>query len=187
MNGINSLIEYLKENEIDPRRGLPQELFWIISALTPIPNVDLFILDNNNRLLLSWRDDSFYGKGWHLVGGCIRMHETMHTRIIKTAEIELGTGDIQVCDSPIMVKDAIVQLDESDFSIQNMIRTHNVSVLYKCRLDDNFSVEDANAGKSEYDAGYLKWFDHIPDDLLPAFESVYGELLLEWEAGNITW
>jgi colanic acid biosynthesis protein WcaH len=39
-------------------------------------NVDLFISDDQGRVLLTWRDDEIFGAGWHIPGGMIRYKET---------------------------------------------------------------------------------------------------------------
>ena len=81
---ICDAINTLRCAHIDGRQGLPQELFWLVSSLTPIPNVDLLITDSRGCVLLAWRKDEFYGEGWHIPGGCIRYGETMMERLHKT-------------------------------------------------------------------------------------------------------
>ena len=75
---------------LDPRGGLPEELFLFISRLVPMINVDLFISDDQGRVLLTWRDDAIFGAGWHIPGGMIRYKETAEDRIHATALEELG-------------------------------------------------------------------------------------------------
>jgi hypothetical protein len=53
---------------LDPRSGLPEELFLFVSRLVPMVNVDLFISDDQGRVLLTWRDDEIFGAGWHVPG-----------------------------------------------------------------------------------------------------------------------
>ena len=87
---IENLRRVIREQNIDPRNGLPEELFNLATTLIPFSNVDLFVTDENGRLLLSWRDDDLFGKGWHIPGGCVRMHETLNYRIQQTAVNEIG-------------------------------------------------------------------------------------------------
>ena len=61
---------------LDPNGGLPEELFLFVSRLVPMVNVDLFISDDQGRVLLTWRDDEIFGAGWHIPGGMIRYKET---------------------------------------------------------------------------------------------------------------
>lgn len=112
-----------------PEKGLPEDIFLMTSALIPIPNVDLFILNEKNEILLSWRDDIFYGSGWSLPGGCLRFYETLEERIEKTAIKELGTS-VRVEKNPIMVGNAIRGKNKS--LIYENIRGHNVTILYRC-------------------------------------------------------
>ena len=38
---LRHAVELLRDAELDAKNGLTEELFWMISALVPIPNVDL--------------------------------------------------------------------------------------------------------------------------------------------------
>lgn len=145
--------------ELDAKNGLPEEIFLAVSTLVPIANVDLLINDNRKRILLSWRDDTYFGKGWHLPGGCIRFKETMAERIQKTALQELGM-EVQFEKEPLTVKDVILHKND-DF---HKLRTHHLAVLYHCWLPDDYCIQ--NHGRVEGKAGYLKWFDKIPTDML---------------------
>jgi colanic acid biosynthesis protein WcaH len=60
----------------DAQKGLPQELFYFVSQLTPMVNVDLLIKNQKGQTLLTWRDDQFYGSAWHIPGGIIRFKES---------------------------------------------------------------------------------------------------------------
>ena len=78
---IDSAVTQLFDSHIEANIGLPENLFLLISSLVPIPNVDLLITNEKNQILLSWRDDEFYGKGWHIPSGCIRFGVTLQQRI----------------------------------------------------------------------------------------------------------
>ncbi|HSV43361.1 MAG TPA: NUDIX hydrolase, partial [Candidatus Bathyarchaeia archaeon] len=62
---IQEAIQFLETQISDSREGLPQDIFFFASRITPMVNVDLLIKDNRNRMLLAWRDDEFAGTGWH--------------------------------------------------------------------------------------------------------------------------
>lgn len=180
------LRKLLKNEKLDPRNGLPSELFLLASSITPIPNIDLMIFDEKNRILLSWRDDEFYGEGWHMVGSCIRMHETMEDSIWKCAMRELESVDIFVNPMPLVVRDAIgrgVNLISND----DFVRSHNLSVLFKCLVKPAFTIEKINKGKSEKSNGFLKWFEKKPLSILPALATTYGDILDDWNDGKITY
>jgi colanic acid biosynthesis protein WcaH len=162
---IADAIAFLDKHVPNPTNGLPDELFYYISRTTPLVNVDLLIKDENGRTLLSWRDDEYSGKGWHVPGGIIRFKETLEYRIRKVAETEIG-ADVAFDGTPIAINQHIHQERE--------IRSHFISVLYKCFLSGIFVLQ--NKGMNPGDKGYLKWHNSCPDNLLKCHE-VYREFL----------
>ena len=109
----------------DASGGLPEDVFLLVSRLLPLVNVDLLIQDRSRRTLLTWRDDEFYGPGWHVPGGIIRFQETLANRVRKTARIELGT-DVEFSPEPIAIRESIDR--------QRKARGHFISLLYRCAL-----------------------------------------------------
>jgi len=170
------LLKAIKDNGIDQTKGLPDSLFHLVSSCTPICNVDLLISDENNNILLSWRDDRQHGTGWHIPGGCIRMKEMIATRIDKTALKEVGTK-VLYDDSPMVVSESFITYDRPGLENQ-LERAHGIAFMYKCKLPEGFVIN--NGDKKEHDAGFLKWFDHIPDDLLKAHKEIYTNVLEDW-------
>src|SRR6185295_12919473 len=83
------LAAYLEARAAEVRRDLPEDMFLLVSRLTPLVNVDLLIKDNQNRTLLTWRDDEYYGAGWHIPGGIIRFRETAADRVLAVGRGEL--------------------------------------------------------------------------------------------------
>lgn len=162
--------------KIDPTEGLPYEVFEWISSMVPIANVDLLIFNDKNEILLSWRDDEYFGKGWHLPGGCIRFKETLEERIQKTAESEIGTRVITNYE-PIATREVIVGKGQN----APIKRAHHIAVLYECYLPDGFEI--ANEGKDEKTAGYLKWFSEIPENILQVHE-VYFDIFEKYGVMN---
>lgn len=159
--------------KINPNRGLPLELFEWISSMVPIPNVDLMVLNEKNEILLSWRDDEYYGRGWHLPGGCIRFKETAIERVQKTAKVELGSEVIiENNQNPIAVKDMIMGKD----SLEPYKRAHHIAILYKCKFPEGFVIN--NGVLKEEDAGFLKWFEKIPNDILKVHD-IYFDIFRE--------
>ncbi len=159
---ITDAIDFLDEKVSNPTDGLPDEVFHYISRATPLVNVDLLIKDENNRTLLSWRDDQYCGKGWHVPGGVVRIKETFETRIKKVAQLEVGVDEIEYDPTPLEINQIIVSEHE--------IRGHFISILYDCFLSNRFIPE--NEGLSPADPGYLMWHDSCPDDLLK-FHEIY--------------
>lgn len=145
--------------QIDAENGLPEKLFLAISMVMPIPNIDLLIQNQEGKILLSWRDDEYFGKGWHIPGGCIRFKETMLERVMETARIELHT-EVEINPEPLAIRDVIVGKNEP----MPKVRAHHLAVLFECKLPEGYQID--NQGLSEGDAGYLKWFEKIPDNIL---------------------
>ena len=156
---IAEAIAVLDKHVPNPSAGLPDEVFFYISKTTPLVNVDLLIRDENGRALLSWRNDQYSGKGWHLPGGIVRFKETLETRVKKVAETEIGVN-ISFDTIPMALNQIIHP--ERD------IRSHFISILYKCFLPSTFIPE--NKGLSNEDAGYLMWHDFCPGNLLKCHE-----------------
>jgi ADP-ribose pyrophosphatase YjhB (NUDIX family) len=156
---LSDAIAALDRHVLDPSKGLPDDLFYYISRTTPLVNVDLLIKDEKGRTLLSWRNDRYSGKGWHVPGGIVRFKETLESRVEKVAECEIG---------------AVIQFDPKPFVINQMIhqerdvRGHFISFLYKCFLSG--TVSPNNEGLSVGDEGYLLWHERCPIDILPPHE-----------------
>ena len=160
----------IQQTIVKPEEGLPEDLFLKISALTPIPNVDLFILNDNGELLLTWRNDPYFGEGWHLPGGCIRFRETMLDRVHKTAIGELGS-DVSVDQEPIAVRDVIVNDYRSSLENQD-IRAHHLAVLFRCY--PKITADEFLRGIKSQSG----WFKKIPTDILKVHE-VYNDVFVE--------
>ncbi len=175
---IEQAVQTLLSAKLDARNGLPEDLFLLVSTLTPIPNVDLLIRDKKGRILLAWRDDPYYGRGWHIPGGCIRFGETMAQRLQRTAVSELGC-EVEFEPEPLTVRDVLrgpmPGLANPD------IRGHNLTVLFRCSLPKGYRID--NRGKSETDPGFLKWFEKIPDNLLWVHH-VYKEFLYDADTAD---
>lgn len=149
-------IGYLESAVDDPRRGLPQECFLFVSRLTPLVNVDLLIRDALGQVLLTWRDDPIFGRGWHVPGGCIRLGERFSDRIVAVASGELGAG---VAFEPVPLG-VFETIDDGRPS-----RTHHVSLLFGCTLigEPDPSLQ-YNAESPR--AGAWAWHAACPDSLL---------------------
>jgi ADP-ribose pyrophosphatase YjhB (NUDIX family) len=179
---IKLLQAAMEEAEVNPCDGLPYDLFLFSTTLFPFINVDLFVENNNRQLLLSWRDDEYYGAGWQIPGGIIRMKETIEERIHKTACSELGCDICGFDRNPIAVGENIVHIHRDGLNNQ-LERAHNIALLYKCFLPDDYVID--NSGITEYQNGFLKWFDSIPDNILECHLKAYGDTLIRWEKGMI--
>ena len=166
MINIADAIKRLKQEVSNPSKGLPDDLFHYISSTTPIINVDLLLKDKNGRTLLSWRNDKFHEQGWHVPGGIIRFKETIKERINEVARIEIGTFLDSYNPEPIAINEV--------FNHEHEVRSHFISLLYRCSLSNDFVPE--NKGLSKFDPGYLMWHKSCPDDLLKLHE-IYRKYL----------
>ena len=164
MKNIDFYINKLEQSIKNPNQGLPEEVFLFISRLTPLINVDLLVKDENNRTLLAWRNDEYYGDGWHIPGGIVRFQETIENRIKKVAEIEIGT----------IVEFNRTPLKLTEFISNTKNRSHGISLLYSCFLTRNYVPE--NKGFKKTDQGYLKWHETCPKKLLK-IQEIYRDYI----------
>ena len=139
----------------DPRQGLPEDVFLLVSRITPLINVDLLIQDERGRTLLTWRDDEFFGSGWHVPGGIIRYKETAADRLRACAREELA-ADISFDPAPLFVMETILERRD---------RGHAVSLLFRCRL---LTPPDParEAGPASPSEGQWRWHEAPPPNLL---------------------
>lgn len=168
-------IEILRRAELDTDNGMPEELFLLVSSLVPLPNVDLLVVDRQNRLLLSRRNDPFYQKGWHIPGGCMRYNEDFAQRIQMTARAEFGCN-VTFDRTPLAVRSVIRGRNEQLPHPRE--RGHNIAVLFRCYLPDGFQI--SNDGRNENENGHLKWFEHLPKDFLK-IQCVFSDILEPWK------
>jgi colanic acid biosynthesis protein WcaH len=152
---MREAIGFLEGKIPDKKSGLPDDIFYFISRTTPLTNVDLLVKDKNGRVLLAWRDDEYYGQGWHIPGSIVRFKETLEQRIQRCAECELGVN-VSYDPEPLAIEQNITPEWEN--------RAHFISFLYNCSVPEGF-VPD-NSSRKEYNAGYLQWHEKCPDNFL---------------------
>jgi len=154
---LTELIAALEAEIGDPRQGLPEEVFQFVSRLTPLANVDLLIEDERRGTLLTWREDEFFGAGWHLPGGIIRYKETAEQRVRACARQELGV-DVAFEETPLAIAEGFGEQDT---------RGHHIALLIRCRLrsepDPSREARTPHARSGEW-----RWHRRCPDDLLEA-------------------
>lgn len=170
---IYELKKAIDEEGVNPTEELPLDLFLFATTLLPFVNVDLLVENTKGQILLSWRDDAHYGKGWQLPGGIIRMMEKIEDRIQKTALREIGSG-VEYTKEPIAVCECILR-NKREAVKEPLERAHNIVLLYRCKVSVDYEID--NQGRCETDEGYLKWFDKFPVNLLDCHKIEYGETL----------
>ncbi len=178
---VNRAIKELKKamsiDGVDPTKGLPEDLFIFSTTLVPIVNIDLFITDDKHRLLLSWREDQYNGKGWHIPGGCVRLKESLEERVVKTAEKEIGVP-IVYNPKPVAIREIMASEERSAVADQ-LERCHNVSFLYQCHIEQGYTPPNEMSGVK------LQWFDKMPDELLQTHIKQYGDIIEKYFNGGL--
>lgn len=164
----------MKQEHINPENGLGTDLFLMVSSMTPIVNIDMFITNAAGRVLLGWRDDRHCGQGWHIPGGCVRFKETLDRRIHLTALNELGS-DVHYDPRPLLVRENIATDDMTVLENHNE-RAHFISLLYQCSLDDETLLKNCDGATL---VGHLKWFDKLPENFID-IQYYYRPFLTTW-------
>jgi len=72
-----------------PIPTLPENIFLIATYFFPQVNVEVICMLPSGHYFLTWRDDDFGNKGWHIPGGIIRPNETLMSRVLKVVRSEL--------------------------------------------------------------------------------------------------
>lgn len=170
---LATLIDRLGAMLENGRGGLPEELFRLVSRLTPMVNVDLLIRDAAGRTLLTWRADEFYGPGWHVPGGIIRFKETATERIAAVARVELG-ATVAAEALPCRISELM--------NPRRDVRGHFISLLYRCTLMTPLDMSLKAEGEM-LENGMWRWFDRCPGNLLPV-HAIYRDCFATTEAAH---
>lgn len=143
-----------------PSEGLPRDVFIFVSSVTPLINVDLLIKDEQNRTLLTWRDDGFYPPGWHIPGGIVRYKESIFNRIKAVAVGELGVN-IKFKKNPLAINEVMHPWRKA--------RGHFISLLYECTLTSPLGTS-LKFKKGVPKPGEWLWHRQCPGNLIPVHE-----------------
>ena len=153
---LKNHIDILEKKIKEPKKGLPEEIFLLISRISPLIKLDLLIKNKKNQILLTWRQKGqVYPEGWHIPGGIIRYKEKFTDRLKKVAKNELNCK-IKFSDNPIAV---------NQIFLNQKNRGHFISLLFNCKLVTNPSR------KLEYvkgipNIGEWKWHTRCPKELI---------------------
>jgi ADP-ribose pyrophosphatase YjhB (NUDIX family) len=157
LNDLEAAIDIVLRAAATPQAGLPDQVFTLVSRLTPLVNVDLLIKDPHLGCLLTWRDDAHYGPGWHVPGGIIRYKEAWEHRIRLVARQELAVR-VQFNPMPIAIHQLI--------NPSRDVRGHFISLLFECQLEtlprSDWQAKDGAAPLN----GQWRWHTHAPDNLI---------------------
>ncbi len=156
---LKELIAQLESRIDNPSAGLAEEVFLLLTRLTPMINVDLLIGNDHGETLLTWREDELHGSGWHIPGGIIRFQETAAARIAQVALNELHTR-VEAEPAPLHLSEFIRPGQRN--------RSHFYSLLYRCRLTTPLRPADHWDGRRPPQTGQYEWFAKAPENLLQA-------------------
>ncbi|MCI0757113.1 NUDIX hydrolase [Teichococcus vastitatis] len=149
--------------------SLPGPVFRFITEVSATANVDLLVRDNEQRVLLAWRDDAF-GTGWHVPGSIIRHREDIAHRISACALDEFDCA-VDVAERPV----ALLQIFDD--------RGHSISLCYPATLRGTPGKRVLQA-QDKPEAGDLCWFAEPPAGLYPS-HVVYRDLLDAMSRGQL--
>ena len=144
----------------DPNKGLHEDVFLLLSRITPLINVDLLIKNKCDQTLLTWRDDGYYPAGWHIPGGIIRYKETAAARISAVAVGELG-ATVEYLPTPLALNEIIHPSRKN--------RGHFISLLYSCFLTSPLNENIKFCGGVPT-PGEWAWHDECPENIISVHE-----------------
>lgn len=150
---IKKNIRYLEKSIADPKKGLPDDIFYFIGRMTPYVNVDLLIQSPIHGTLLTWREDLNTGSGWHIPGGIIRFKEKIKDRIFKVGITEIGINILKF-KGPLEFSQLISHKKE---------RSHFISLLYQCEITVSQLKEILRICKKNKG---IKFFKKVPKKML---------------------
>jgi ADP-ribose pyrophosphatase YjhB (NUDIX family) len=156
---LDEHIDAIESAIADPRRGLPDEVFGLLTRLTPMNNVDLLIRNDRRETLLTWRDDGLY-RGWHIPGGIIRFKERMADRVAEVARLELGAA-VTIKGAPVAVNEVI--------HVERHVRGHFIAFLFECELASGLDDSRRHAGGPPAH-GQWAWHGSFPSDMIRSHE-----------------
>ncbi len=141
--GLHALA-YLLKRLPAVHRGLWHEAFVpLMEKIVPV-TVELVIVEDQHVLLV-WREDEFFGRGYGFPGSYRGPRETLQDTVSRCAKRELGVD--------VTLLEKIGEIDKI-----NCPRFHDFSLLVLCQLRDD-------------EPKYGEWFNGRPRELLAEFES----------------
>ncbi len=155
---MKKYINQIEKKIKNPNKGLPDDLFYFIGRMTPYINVDLLIKCPKRGLLLTWRNDDYAGKGWHIPGGIVRFREKIEDRIINVGREELKIT-INEFSGPISTNEIILK--------KQLERSHFISLLYDCKIGDEQLLKLEEIIKKDKK---INFFKKKPKDFLKLHE-----------------
>ncbi|HEY9078865.1 NUDIX domain-containing protein [Magnetovibrio sp.] len=166
MPDLQNAIHVIDAHITDPHQGLGEDVFQLVSRLTPMVNVDLLVKNERGEILLTWRSDEFYGPGWHIPGGIVRFKETFHDRIHAVSHAELH-ATVEHDEMPCLVTQCINPTRQT--------RGHFISHLFACRLTSPLK-DTLKYDPQSPTNGQWAWHTTLPDNFISEQRGIYGPL-----------
>ena len=125
--------------------------------------MDLLVVDQQGRVLLSCPNDYHTDIGRHVPGSCIRFREIIEEALQRCAKSAFSTTIIHFTE-PIKVYEFHWNTYRSHV-IDQRERTHFITLVYACKLAGAYAFDKHNLPKGE--PGHLEWFNTMSEDILP--------------------
>lgn len=155
-NELSTLIYRLEKKIKNPSKSLPEEIFLLVSRLSPLINVDLLIMNKKKETLLTWRSKGEkHSEGWHIPGGIIRFRDSIKARLNYVAKKELNA----------QIKQNFKLVDIFEIKLKQKNRSHFISLLYLCQLKSSLDNKNKFLGKKPK-INEWKWFKKSPKKLI---------------------
>ncbi|MFA5839251.1 MAG: NUDIX domain-containing protein [Candidatus Margulisiibacteriota bacterium] len=164
---IRDAINQIEKSIVNPTAGLPEEVFYFVSRITPLINVDLLIKNSQGETLLTWRADNYGPPGWHIPGGIIRYKETMKERITAVAKNELNV-EVKYAPLPLAINEIILERKD---------RGHFISLLYGCQLVTPLDEKQHCLNVDSPKNNEWLWHKGCPKNIIPVHDEIYGKYL----------
>lgn len=165
---VQGLVDMLESAIENPSKGLPKDIFLFATRITPMVNVDLLIKNEENHTLLVWREDEYYGPGWHVPGGIIRFKEAIAARVRAVAAIELG-ADVEFKKDPLAMNEIMNTTRDT--------RGHFISLLFECCLTSPLNP-DLRYKEGPVKHGEWAWHANCPSNLI-SVQGIYKRFIEE--------
>ncbi len=141
-------------------KSLGPDLYKFVTTLTPIIAVDALIHNEQGQFLLTWREDEFFGPGWHVPGSVVRLGESFLDRLHAGIGKELN----------VSVEVETFLGYEEIFREDALYRPHTIVFVYLCKLTSTLLKDTQYLSESNCAPGAWKWFDTFPSSMIPEHE-----------------
>ncbi|HEY4495905.1 MAG TPA: NUDIX domain-containing protein [Candidatus Paceibacterota bacterium] len=140
---------------------IPDPAYRPMHKLVPWPAVEVLIHNENGRFVLTYRDDEF--KGWHIPGGYMKPNESYQgacNRHVRKEKIAEAVTNLQ------LIATHVWRAGEHPYS-------YPISLIIACKAVGEVAERDD-----------LKWFEEIPQDIIPQQHPEFLAHFQKWFKGD---